>query len=181
IVLENSSREDKHECPFGRSSIELTKMLCEILKVGELQVSQCRLFHSDMIWLINKFCKTFLCRSIYLNKLYLDFSMRLSINTTCMQGYAYGIDEGLNGGHYTKEKIVLATLIVLFDWSSGSGKAPTYRSKLCITSKGLNGNPEPSGEPLDSNTMTGLMSCGGAEYSFNILQKSKRWNDGYLV
>ncbi|KAF6719632.1 Engulfment and cell motility protein 1 [Oryzias melastigma] len=38
IVLENSSREDKHECPFGRSSIELTKMLCEILKVGELLV-----------------------------------------------------------------------------------------------------------------------------------------------
>ncbi|KAI3358535.1 hypothetical protein L3Q82_014953 [Scortum barcoo] len=37
IVLENSSREDKHECPFGRSSIELTKMLCEILKVGELR------------------------------------------------------------------------------------------------------------------------------------------------
>ncbi|KAJ7421552.1 engulfment and cell motility protein 1 [Pitangus sulphuratus] len=38
IVLENSSREDKHECPFGRSSIELTKMLCEILKVGELRM-----------------------------------------------------------------------------------------------------------------------------------------------
>ena len=36
-MLENSSREDKHECPFGRSSIELTKMLCEILKVGELR------------------------------------------------------------------------------------------------------------------------------------------------
>ncbi|XP_018419815.1 PREDICTED: engulfment and cell motility protein 2 isoform X1 [Nanorana parkeri] len=36
IVLENSSREDKHECPFGRSAIELTKMLCEILHVGEL-------------------------------------------------------------------------------------------------------------------------------------------------
>uniref|UniRef100_A0A8C3APK8 Engulfment and cell motility 1 n=1 Tax=Cyclopterus lumpus TaxID=8103 RepID=A0A8C3APK8_CYCLU len=40
IVLENSSREDKHECPFGRSSIELTKMLCEILKVGELRKSK---------------------------------------------------------------------------------------------------------------------------------------------
>ena len=39
IVLENSSREDKHECPFGRSSIELTKMLCETLKVGELRES----------------------------------------------------------------------------------------------------------------------------------------------
>ena len=37
IVLENSSREDKHECPFGRSAIELTKMLCEILQVGELR------------------------------------------------------------------------------------------------------------------------------------------------
>ncbi|EHB03970.1 Engulfment and cell motility protein 1 [Heterocephalus glaber] len=41
IVLENSSREDKHECPFGRSSIELTKMLCEILKVGELRKYTC--------------------------------------------------------------------------------------------------------------------------------------------
>lgn len=41
IVLENSSREDKHECPFGRSSIELTKMLCEILKVGELREYSC--------------------------------------------------------------------------------------------------------------------------------------------
>ena len=37
FVLENSSREDKHECPFGRSAIELTKMLCEILQVGELR------------------------------------------------------------------------------------------------------------------------------------------------
>ncbi|KAK6479288.1 engulfment and cell motility protein 2 isoform X1 [Huso huso] len=36
IVLENSSREDKHECPFGRCAIELTRMLCEILQVGEL-------------------------------------------------------------------------------------------------------------------------------------------------
>ncbi|XP_015263902.1 PREDICTED: engulfment and cell motility protein 2 [Gekko japonicus] len=36
IVLKNSSREDKHECPFGRSAIELTRMLCEILQVGEL-------------------------------------------------------------------------------------------------------------------------------------------------
>ncbi|XP_070798015.1 engulfment and cell motility protein 2 isoform X2 [Pituophis catenifer annectens] len=36
IVLENSSSEDKHACPFGRSAIELTKMLCEILQIGEL-------------------------------------------------------------------------------------------------------------------------------------------------
>uniref|UniRef100_A0A8C8SC50 Engulfment and cell motility 3 n=1 Tax=Pelusios castaneus TaxID=367368 RepID=A0A8C8SC50_9SAUR len=35
FVLENSSREDKHECPFARSSIQLTLALCEILHVGE--------------------------------------------------------------------------------------------------------------------------------------------------
>lgn len=49
IVLENSSREDKHECPFGRSSIELTKMLCEILKVGELRKFDLPLFLSFLL------------------------------------------------------------------------------------------------------------------------------------
>uniref|UniRef100_A0A3Q3J0G7 ELMO domain-containing protein n=1 Tax=Monopterus albus TaxID=43700 RepID=A0A3Q3J0G7_MONAL len=35
FILENSSREDKHECPFARSSIQLTLILCEILRIGE--------------------------------------------------------------------------------------------------------------------------------------------------
>ncbi|MEE6499621.1 hypothetical protein FKM82_003515 [Ascaphus truei] len=35
FVLENSSREDKHACPFARSSIQLSLILCEILRVGE--------------------------------------------------------------------------------------------------------------------------------------------------
>uniref|UniRef100_A0A667Y6S4 Engulfment and cell motility 3 n=1 Tax=Myripristis murdjan TaxID=586833 RepID=A0A667Y6S4_9TELE len=35
FVLENSSREDKHECPFARSSIQLTLILCDILRIGE--------------------------------------------------------------------------------------------------------------------------------------------------
>ncbi|KPP77666.1 engulfment and cell motility protein 3-like, partial [Scleropages formosus] len=35
FVLENSSREDKHECPFARSSIQLTLILCEIFRIGE--------------------------------------------------------------------------------------------------------------------------------------------------
>uniref|UniRef100_A0A7N8Y3B2 Engulfment and cell motility 3 n=1 Tax=Mastacembelus armatus TaxID=205130 RepID=A0A7N8Y3B2_9TELE len=35
FVLENSSREDKHGCPFARSSIQLTLILCEILRIGE--------------------------------------------------------------------------------------------------------------------------------------------------
>ncbi|XP_041123381.1 engulfment and cell motility protein 3 isoform X2 [Polyodon spathula] len=35
FVLENSSREDKHECPFARGSIQLTLVLCEILRIGD--------------------------------------------------------------------------------------------------------------------------------------------------
>nr|XP_036881288.1 engulfment and cell motility protein 3 isoform X4 [Manis javanica] len=35
FVLENSSREDKHECPFAQSSIQLTVLLCELLHIGE--------------------------------------------------------------------------------------------------------------------------------------------------
>ncbi|XP_044516526.1 engulfment and cell motility protein 3 [Gracilinanus agilis] len=35
FVLENSSREDKHECPFARGSIQLTLLLCELLRIGE--------------------------------------------------------------------------------------------------------------------------------------------------
>ena len=33
FVLENSGRGDDYECPFARAVIELTKLLCEILKV----------------------------------------------------------------------------------------------------------------------------------------------------
>ena len=34
VVLENSGRGDDYDCPFARAAIELTKLLCEILKVG---------------------------------------------------------------------------------------------------------------------------------------------------
>lgn len=34
VVLENSCRADVHECPFGRTSIELVKLLCQILRIG---------------------------------------------------------------------------------------------------------------------------------------------------
>ncbi|XP_048850254.1 engulfment and cell motility protein 1 isoform X2 [Brienomyrus brachyistius] len=65
IVLENSSREDKHECPFGRSSIELTKMLCEILKVGELPSENCRDFH-PMFFTHDRAFEEFFCICIQL-------------------------------------------------------------------------------------------------------------------
>ncbi|CAL1526666.1 unnamed protein product [Lymnaea stagnalis] len=35
VVLENCTREDDHDCPFVQASKMLTKILCEILKVGE--------------------------------------------------------------------------------------------------------------------------------------------------
>lgn len=36
VVHENSCRADEHECQFGRTSVELVKLLvCEILKIGE--------------------------------------------------------------------------------------------------------------------------------------------------
>ncbi|XP_051948873.1 engulfment and cell motility protein 1-like isoform X4 [Xyrauchen texanus] len=65
IVLENSSREDKHECPFGRSSIELTKMLCEILRVGELPSENCHDFH-PMFFTHDRSFEEFFCICIQL-------------------------------------------------------------------------------------------------------------------
>ncbi|XP_050300892.1 engulfment and cell motility protein 1 [Anthonomus grandis grandis] len=41
LVLENSCRADEHECPFGRASVELVRILCELLKVGETPSEQC--------------------------------------------------------------------------------------------------------------------------------------------
>ncbi|KAK8763544.1 hypothetical protein V5799_033835 [Amblyomma americanum] len=45
FVLENSCRADEHECPFGRSSIRLTRLLAEILKVGELPTEQGKTYY----------------------------------------------------------------------------------------------------------------------------------------
>ena len=39
VVLENSGRSDDHDLPFARASIELTNVMCEILKVGEQRTS----------------------------------------------------------------------------------------------------------------------------------------------
>lgn len=65
IVLENSSREDKHECPFGRSAIELTKMLCEILQVGELP-NEGRNDYHPMFFTHEKAFEEFFCICIQL-------------------------------------------------------------------------------------------------------------------
>ncbi|KAK9882348.1 hypothetical protein WA026_020870 [Henosepilachna vigintioctopunctata] len=44
LVLENSCRADEHECPFGRASVELVKILCELLKIGDSPSEQGALF-----------------------------------------------------------------------------------------------------------------------------------------
>lgn len=48
FVLENSSREDKHECPFARSSIQLTLILCDILRIGEPRKSTLSLLNTNL-------------------------------------------------------------------------------------------------------------------------------------
>ncbi|XP_076058239.1 engulfment and cell motility Ced-12 isoform X2 [Oratosquilla oratoria] len=45
LVLENCYRADSHECPFGRASIELTRLLCDLLKIGEVPTEQGQTFH----------------------------------------------------------------------------------------------------------------------------------------
>lgn len=45
VVHENSCRADEHECPFGRTSIELVKLLCEIFRIGEAPSEQSTDFH----------------------------------------------------------------------------------------------------------------------------------------
>lgn len=49
LVLENSCRADEHECPFGRASVELVRILCEILKIGKFN-------RFNMPVLGNEFC-----------------------------------------------------------------------------------------------------------------------------
>ncbi|XP_011502310.1 PREDICTED: engulfment and cell motility protein 1 [Ceratosolen solmsi marchali] len=45
VVLENSCRADEHECPFGRTSVELVKLLCEVLRIGETPSEQGQSYH----------------------------------------------------------------------------------------------------------------------------------------
>ncbi|CAG4985678.1 unnamed protein product [Parnassius apollo] len=44
IVLENS-RAVEHECPFGKTSVELVKLLCDILHIGEPPSEQGQTYH----------------------------------------------------------------------------------------------------------------------------------------
>lgn len=68
IVLENSCRADEHECPFGRTSIELVKLLCDILRIGELHNEQGQTYHAMFFTHDHPFEELFCVCIVLLNK-----------------------------------------------------------------------------------------------------------------
>ncbi|XP_042209580.1 engulfment and cell motility protein 1-like isoform X2 [Homarus americanus] len=86
LVLENCYRADSHECPFGRASIELTKLLCEILQIGDTPTDQGQTFHPMFFSHDHSFEELFSICVVLLNKTWKemkatteDFSKVLSV------------------------------------------------------------------------------------------------------
>ncbi|CAO1307083.1 unnamed protein product [Diamesa serratosioi] len=71
VVHENSCRADEHECPFGKTSIELVKVLCEILRIGEL-FEQGKDFHPMFFTHDHPFEEFFCICIVILNKTWKD-------------------------------------------------------------------------------------------------------------
>ena len=50
VILENHARGDDYECPFARTSIALTKMLCDVLEINaEPRKLKCQTSYSLML------------------------------------------------------------------------------------------------------------------------------------
>ncbi|XP_077983513.1 engulfment and cell motility protein 1-like isoform X2 [Glandiceps talaboti] len=75
-VLENSCRADEHACPFVKTCIELTKMLCEILKVGEQPTETGQDFYPMFFAIDNAFEEFFCCCVQLLNKTWKEMRAR---------------------------------------------------------------------------------------------------------
>lgn len=71
VVHENSCRADEYECPFGRTSIELVKNICEILKIGESS-DQVKDFHPMFFTHDHPFEEFFCICIVALNKTWKD-------------------------------------------------------------------------------------------------------------
>ncbi|CRL02754.1 CLUMA_CG015778, isoform A [Clunio marinus] len=71
VVHENSCRADEYECPFGRTSIELVKVLCDILKIGESS-DQMKDFHPMFFTHDHPFEEFFCICIVALNKTWKD-------------------------------------------------------------------------------------------------------------
>lgn len=68
VVLENSCRADEHECPFGRSSVELVRLLCNVLRIGELPSEQTTTYHQIFFSHDNPFYELYCVCIVLLNK-----------------------------------------------------------------------------------------------------------------
>uniref|UniRef100_A0A6A7FUE6 Engulfment and cell motility protein 1 n=2 Tax=Hirondellea gigas TaxID=1518452 RepID=A0A6A7FUE6_9CRUS len=86
LVLENCYRADSHECPIGKASINLTKLLAQLLKIGEAPRDQCSEFHPMLFTNDHPFEELFCICITLLNKTWKemkatteDFSKVLSV------------------------------------------------------------------------------------------------------
>ncbi|XP_067010137.1 engulfment and cell motility protein 1 [Anabrus simplex] len=68
VVLENSCRADEHECPFGRTSVELVKLLCEVLRIGDAPSEQGQNYHPMFFTHDHPFEEFFCICIVLLNK-----------------------------------------------------------------------------------------------------------------
>lgn len=68
VVLENSCRADEHECPFGRSSVELVRLLCNVLKISEQPSEQTTTYHQIFFSHDNPFHELYCVCIVLLNK-----------------------------------------------------------------------------------------------------------------
>ena len=68
VVLENSCRADEHECPFGRTSVELVRLLCEVLRIGEPPSEQGHHYHPMFFTTDHPFEEFFCVCIVLLNK-----------------------------------------------------------------------------------------------------------------
>ncbi|XP_050084478.1 engulfment and cell motility protein 1 [Anopheles aquasalis] len=72
VVHENSCRADEHECPFGRTSIELVKVLCEIFRIGESPSEQGQEFYPMFFTHDHPFEEFFCLCIVVLNRTWKD-------------------------------------------------------------------------------------------------------------
>ncbi|XP_041988151.1 engulfment and cell motility protein 1 [Aricia agestis] len=86
IVLRNSCRTDEHECPFGKTSVELVKLLCDMLHIGEPPNEQGQTYHPIFFTHDHPFEELFCICIVLLNKTWKemkatmeDFSKVLSV------------------------------------------------------------------------------------------------------
>lgn len=71
-VVHENCRADEHECPFGRTSIELTKVMCDILRIGEAPTEQGQEYHAMFFTHDHPFEELFCICIVVLNRTWKD-------------------------------------------------------------------------------------------------------------